>query len=315
MSANANPQTPPTLQSAIWERLQDVTPIRSHDAKEDSSKTNCQWLIEQNWWGNMSQQEVEGRRREKIKQPEYYRVRIGTRLKMLEDLILKSGLQTLFKTADALDGLLFGLGAKPDDFKKAEHEIPDTEKEYWDAEHDFQRDREDEVQRSGYNYDDSPLASPTRTPPISLEPRSVDRTSLPSKAASQPDSPGVSNTRVQKKRHSKYTKRKQRSTRASKRLKASLEDELNTSAFVESASGKGPTMTTLSEKAVPFARPANGRVGTKTKANSTPHQSEGTRKSTRIQKKQKEAYLIEERTKPIIRGYHLRSKDRDNMTR
>ena len=281
MSENQSPRTPINLQE-VSQRLQDGTPIQDYEAPEDSSKVNCLFLMDQNWWRQVDRKEVEQRRRKQIQQPPYYRVRIHSRLKMIERSVSNSELPELLKTTDVLDGLLLDLGAVSDDFENAQREISPTKKEYWDSECDFHENRREEIERLGFRYDESPLASPTHTPTITLGPRSVNRPSSPFESACR----GVSNARVPKKRH----------------------EELDTSAFLESASGRGPITTTLSEKAVPSARVSRGRAGTKTKAIGKPRQSEGVRKSTRIQN--------QKQIKPIIDNYHLRStKSRRNMTK
>ena len=308
MSEIQSPRTPINLQE-VFQRLQDGTPIQDYEAPEDSSKVNCLFLMDQDWWRQVDRKEVEQRRRKQIQQPPYHRVRIHSRLKMIERSVSKSELPELLKTTDVLDGLLLDLGAVSDDFENAQREISPTEKEYWDPECDFHENRREEIERLGFRYDDSPLASPTHTPTITLVPRSVNPPSPPFESACR----GVSNARVQKKRHENYneTRRKQRSTRASERRKTPFQarrEELDTSAFLESASGRGPITTTLSEKAVPSARVLRGRAGTKTKATGKPRQSEGVRKSTRIQN--------QKQITPIIDDYPLRStKSRRNMTK
>ncbi|KIW76758.1 hypothetical protein Z517_09202 [Fonsecaea pedrosoi CBS 271.37] len=305
MSKDGNPHTPTRFQRDVDRQFRDRTPIQhDYEAPEDTSKVNCQSLMDQNWWSGVDPEDVERRRREQIQEPPYHRVRIHMRLDMIKRYASNFGLPDLFKTIDGLDRLLSDAGAVADDFENAQREIPDTVKEYWDPEYGFHHNRKEEIERSSYKYDDSPPpASPTHTSAISLDSRSINRRSPSSNAASKGVPRGVSNARVQKKRGGNYigTRREQRRKRTSERRKPLLqarEEETDTGASLESVSGRGPSTTTLSEKTVPSARASRGRAGTKTKAADRPGQSNRVRKSARIQNQEQKKPLIEKKTKP-----------------
>ncbi|KAF2752472.1 hypothetical protein EJ05DRAFT_506011 [Pseudovirgaria hyperparasitica] len=309
MSEDGSPHTPTRFQRDVDRDFQDRTPIQqNYEAPEDTSKVNCESLMDENWWTGVDPEDVERRRREQIPEPPYHRVRIHMRLDMIKRYASKLGLSDLFKMIDGLDRLLFDAGAATDDFENAQREIPETVTEFWDPEHSFHHNRKEEIERSSYKYDDSPLASPTHTS-IPLDSRSINRSSPSSKAASKDVPRGVSNARVQKKRRGIHngTRREQRGKRTSERRQPLLqarEEETDTGVSLESASGRGPTTTTLSEETVPSARASHG-----------PRRSDGVRKSTRIQDREQKKLIIEEKPKPTIGGYNLRPKSRRNVTK
>lgn len=302
MSKDGNPHTPRPLHEAFTQRLKERTPIHDQDARQNSSKEISVRLISQNWWRNVESEDVERRRRERIQERSYYEVVIlllldmsRKRLDTIEQSVLEAGLPELHKMLDHLNGGLLGLGATPDPLENARLAIPETEKTFWDEEVGFQRERKEEIQQLGFISDDSPPpASSTHTPALPLKPRSPNRLSPPSNKASKGAPKGVLNARVQKWRSRSYNGSvgKQRKTRASELRKPSSqvrEGEPGTGAYLESASGGGPTTTTLSEKNGSSARVTRGRAGTKTKSADKPRRSEGVRKSTRIRALQKKS--------------------------
>ena len=311
MSEDGNPHTPTRFQEDFDLRLQDRTPIHNnYDAPEDTSKANCLWFMDSGWFRALDSKEVERRRRAQIQNPPYHRARIDTLLGMIRRYVSKFELPELLKTTDDLNRLISDLGATPGDFENAQRETSETVTDFWDHEYAFHERRKEEIERKGigrssYKYDDVPPTSPTRTPALPLAARSPNRRSPSSNGASKGAHRRVFNARVQK-RHSNESRRgrKQRNTRASGRREPSLqarEEEPGTGASLESALGREPIMTTLSEKIVPPAPASRRRAAKKTRPAEKPRQSGRVRKSTRIQERKRQE-------ETAFGDYNLRTK-------
>ena len=280
MSEDGSPETPRThvtLNEAL-RRLQDRTPDHEHDdVPENSSKENCEFLISQGW-GGKDPKVVEQKRRVQIQKSPYWRVGISRQLDMIKESVSDAELPQLHETTDGLNGVLLALGMAPDYVENARLGIPETATGYWAMELDFQQSLQEEMEQLSYIRDDSKPASSIHTSALPLAPHSIKRPSSPSKGAFK----GAYNASVKKKRPKKnnWTKKKQRRTRASERRESPLpaREEPGPGASLESASGRGPTTTTLSEGTVPSARALRSRAGTKIKPG-------GVRKSRRIQEK------------------------------
>ncbi|OAL31088.1 hypothetical protein AYO20_08419 [Fonsecaea nubica] len=318
MSENGSPQTPTRVQAfheAVNRQLLDLTPSRTYDAPEDTSKVSCLILMEERWFRELDQEEVEQRLQNQIQKPPYHKARATMLLGMIERYtpnISIFGLPDLFRVIDGLKRLLVDMGATPDDIENAHREISDMAKEFWDEHCAFHERRKEEVEQEEMQRFHARFPQSPRDPSaLPLTQRFPNRLSLSSIASSKEASRRVLDSRVRKKGQEKHnsSEAKGQKTRRSGRLEASTqarEQETGAGASLDSASGRRPTTTTSREKTVPSAQPSRGRVGTKTKKPAEkPRRSAGGRKSTRIQ----------EQKKPTIREYDLRSKRHRVVTR